>query len=82
MFNAKAFMTGKSAFKSLNKCIGFLFIALVILVGQWIIVTIGGKMFNVVALNILDWGIIIAATSIVLWIGEIRRSLEKFRVKN
>jgi Ca2+-transporting ATPase len=73
MFNAKAFMTGKSAFKSLNKCIGFLFIALAILVGQWIIVTLGGKMFNVVALNILDWGIIIAATSIVLWIGEIRR---------
>jgi Ca2+-transporting ATPase len=73
MFNAKAFMTGKSAFKSLNKCSGFLFIALAILVGQIIIVTFGGEMFNVEAIKISHWGIIIAATSIVLWIGEIRR---------
>ncbi|MDR1582408.1 MAG: calcium-translocating P-type ATPase, PMCA-type [Prevotellaceae bacterium] len=73
MFNAKAFMTGKSAFKSLNKCGGFLLIAMVILVGQWIIVTLGGEMFNVVALKLSDWGIIIASTSIVLWIGELKR---------
>jgi Ca2+-transporting ATPase len=75
MFNAKAFMTGKSAFKSLSKCGGFMLIALVILVGQWVIVTLGGEMFNVVALNLLDWGIIIACTSAVLWIGEIKRLL-------
>ncbi|MDR0725181.1 MAG: calcium-translocating P-type ATPase, PMCA-type, partial [Prevotellaceae bacterium] len=67
MFNAKAFMTGKSAFKSLKNCSGFLLIAVVILAGQWVIVTIGGEMFNVVALKLLDWGIIIASTSIVLW---------------
>jgi Ca2+-transporting ATPase len=75
MFNAKAFMTGKSAFKSLNKCSGFLLIAVVILAGQWIIVTLGGEMFNVVALKPLDWIIIIASTSVVLWIGEIKRLL-------
>jgi Ca2+-transporting ATPase len=75
MFNAKAFMTGKSAFKSLNRCGGFMLIALVILVGQWVIVTLGGEMFNVVALNLIDWGIIIASTSVVLWIGEIKRLL-------
>jgi Ca2+-transporting ATPase len=73
MFNAKAFMTDKSAFKSLNKCGGFMLIALVILVGQWVIVTLGGEMFNVVALSLIDWGIIIASTSVVLWIGEIKR---------
>jgi Ca2+-transporting ATPase len=73
MFNAKAFMTGKSAFKSLKNCSGFLLIAVVILAGQWVIVTLGGEMFNVVALKPLDWGIIIASTSIVLWIGEIKR---------
>ncbi|MDR1169309.1 MAG: calcium-translocating P-type ATPase, PMCA-type [Prevotellaceae bacterium] len=73
MFNAKAFMTGKSAFKSLNKCSGFLFIAVIILAGQWVIVTLGGEMFNVVALKPLDWVIIIAATSVVLWVGEIKR---------
>jgi Ca2+-transporting ATPase len=73
MFNAKAFMTGKSAFKSLKNCSGFLLIAVVILAGQWVIVTLGGEMFNVVALKLSDWGIIIASTSIVLWIGEITR---------
>jgi len=73
MFNAKAFMTGKSAFASLGQSGGFLFVALVILVGQWLIVTIGGEMFNVTALHPTDWFIIIGCTSVVLWIGEIRR---------
>jgi Ca2+-transporting ATPase len=73
MFNAKAFMTGKSAFASLGQCSGFLMIALVIIVGQWIIVTVGGEMFNVTALQIQDWIVIIGGTSLVLWIGEIRR---------
>ncbi|MDR3269605.1 MAG: calcium-translocating P-type ATPase, PMCA-type [Tannerella sp.] len=73
MFNAKAFMTGKSAFAALGQCKGFLSIAFVIIVGQWIIVTIGGEMFNVTMLHPKDWAIIIGSTSIVLWIGEIRR---------
>jgi len=73
MFNAKAFMTGKSTFVSIGQCRGFLMIALVIIAGQWIIVTAGGEMFNVTALHPIDWAIIIGSTSIVLWIGEIRR---------
>jgi Ca2+-transporting ATPase len=75
MFNAKAFMTGKSAFALLNQCKGFLSIALVVFVGQWLIVTIGGEMFNVTALKPIDWIIIITSTSIVLWIGEIKRGV-------
>jgi Ca2+-transporting ATPase len=75
MFNAKAFMSGKSAFATLSKCSGFLAIAVVILFGQWLIVTVGGEMFNVVPLKLADWGIIIGVTSLVLWIGEIRRLL-------
>jgi Ca2+-transporting ATPase len=71
MFNAKAFMSGKSAFAYLSQSKGFLAIALVILAGQWLIVTIGGEMFNVVPLKWEDWGIIIGVTSLVLWIGEI-----------
>ncbi|MCL2510490.1 MAG: calcium-translocating P-type ATPase, PMCA-type [Bacteroidales bacterium] len=70
MFNAKAFMTGKSAFASLGKSGVFFAIALVILVGQWLIVTVGGEMFNVVPLKPADWGIIIGGTSLVLWAGE------------
>jgi len=81
MFNAKAFMTGKSAFASVGDCKGFLSIALVIIGGQWLIVSIGGEMFNVTALKLVDWAIIIGSTSLVLWIGEIRR-LSKNYIKS
>jgi Ca2+-transporting ATPase len=77
MFNAKAFMTGKSAFSSLGKSVGFIGVACIILIGQWIIVTFGGGMFNVVPLSLEDWGIIIGGTSIVLWIGELMRLFKK-----
>jgi Ca2+-transporting ATPase len=77
MFNAKAFMSGKSAFAILGKCGGFLAIAIVILLGQWLIVTVGGEMFNVVPLKPADWGIIIGLTSLVLWTGEIKRLFRK-----
>ena len=77
MFNAKAFMTGKSAFANLGQCKGFLAIAAVILFGQILIVEIGGQMFNVTHLHLLDWIIIICSTSLVLWIGELVRLLKK-----
>jgi Ca2+-transporting ATPase len=77
MFNAKAFMTGKSAFANLKNSTGFITIAVVILAGQWVIVTIGGEMFNVVPLKLNDWLIIIGSTSVVLWIGEVIRLLKK-----
>jgi Ca2+-transporting ATPase len=77
MFNAKAFMTGKSAFANLKNSTGFIAIAVVILVGQWVIVTVGGEMFNVVPLKMNDWVIIIGSTSVVLWIGEIIRLFKK-----
>jgi Ca2+-transporting ATPase len=77
MFNAKAFMTGKSAFRYLRNSSGFLFIAAVIVAGQWVIITIGGEMFNVVALKGWDWAIITGATSLVLWIGELIRLVKR-----
>ena len=77
MFNAKAFMTGRSAFARINECKGFMLIAFVILVGQILIVEIGGQMFNVTHLKPKDWLIIIVATSSVLWVGEIIRLFVK-----
>lgn len=77
MFNAKAFMTSKSAFSNLKNSKGFLAIAVVILAGQWLIVSIGGEMFNVVPLKLTDWAIIIGSTSFVLWIGEAIRLIKK-----
>ena len=44
-----------------------------IAVGQILIVTFGGEWFNVVPLRISDWCIIIGATSLVLWLGEVWR---------
>ena len=76
MFNARAFETGRSAFH-FKGCQGFGLIALLILVGQIGIVTVGGKMFSVTPLSSIDWLLIIGGTSIVLWVGEAMRLVSK-----
>lgn len=76
MFNARAFATGRSAFH-LKGCKGFGGIALLIFVGQIIIVQCGGRMFNVSPLSLSDWLIIVTSTSVVLWIGELFRLFNK-----
>lgn len=77
MFNAKAYMTGESAFKGLFADKTFLLVCGVILIGQFLIVTFGGEMFCVEPLTAKSWGIIIASTSIVLWVGEVKRLLSR-----
>ncbi len=76
MFNAKAYATRRSALH-FKGCGEFLFIAALIFFGQILIVTVGGAFFNVVPLPLTDWIVIIAATSPVLWIGELLRLLHK-----
>jgi Ca2+-transporting ATPase len=73
MFNAKAFMTGKSAFSNLRQCRAFLGVAAVIFFGQILLVEFGGQMFNVTPFCLRDWLVIILGTSPVLIIGEIIR---------
>jgi Ca2+-transporting ATPase len=73
MFNAKAFLTGKSAFSKMKNSIGFLIVVVVILIGQILIVEFGGDVFRTVPLSRKDWILIIGSTSFVLWIGEIIR---------
>jgi len=80
MFNAKAFMTGHSAFANIKACRGFLFIAVVIALGQYIIVELGGQMFSVVHLERADWAAIILGSSVVLWVGEAWRWMRKTKV--
>lgn len=77
MFNAKAFMEGRSAFANLKESKSFLFVALLIIIGQYLIVTFGGEMFSVVPLSLKDWGIIIGSSSLVLWVGEIARGISR-----
>jgi Ca2+-transporting ATPase len=71
MFNAKVFGTGKPAFTDMKGNKGFLLVALLILVGQFLIVQFGGDAFRTVPVSVKDWGIIIGGTSLVLWVGEL-----------
>ncbi len=72
MFNARAYATGRSALH-LEGCSGFGLTALIIVIGQILIVTVGGEFFSVVPLRLTDWLIIVAGTSVVLWAGELLR---------
>jgi Ca2+-transporting ATPase len=74
MFNARAFATHRSALH-LGKCGEFIFILLVIFIGQIIIVECGGQFFSVTPLPLTDWLLIIGSTSLVLWFGELYRLL-------
>ena len=77
MFNAKAYMTGCSAFKGLLSNHTFLAVCALIVVGQLLIVSFGGVMFNVVPLSLESWAVITASTSVVLWVGEIVRLFKR-----
>ncbi|SFF81796.1 calcium-translocating P-type ATPase, PMCA-type [Prevotella sp. KH2C16] len=79
LFNAKTLGSRHSAFHNLPGDRGMLFVMLLILAGQWLIVTFGGKMFRTVPLSLEEWLIIIAATSAILWIGELYRLLSPKR---
>ncbi len=73
MFNAKAYLTSKPALAGIAKSGGFLLVALLIVVGQYLIVTFGGEMFNVVPLSWTDWGLIFGISSIVFVVPELMR---------
>lgn len=77
MFNAKAFLTGRSAFHDLRHDRGFLLVSLLIIVGQVAIVSLGGRMFQVCPLTLVDWLIIIGGTSVILWAGELKRRFSR-----
>jgi len=83
LFNAKAFMTSDSAFKGISwkDTKWFIIIALVIFAGQVLMTELPGlqEMFNVAegGIKVIDWVIITAVTSLVLWIGEIIRVIKK-----
>ncbi len=83
IFNAKAYHTMDSAFKGLlDKDVwsGFGITVLIIALGQVLIITFGGEMFNVVPLPFSDWVRIVIGTSLILWLGETERWAH--RVKN
>ena len=72
LFNAKAYGTNKSAW-NMKDCGSFVFIVILIFVGQLAIIYLGGEFFNMVPLEFDDLVKIIASTSLVMIIGEIIR---------
>ena len=72
MFNARAYKTGGSGL-NLKGCDGFITIAIIVLVGQILIVQLPflNSFFNVEPLKIIDWGIIIALSALVVIVREI-----------
>ena len=82
LFNASVFGTNHSIFKDASHAIGMLGVALIILVGQFVIVTVGGKVFRTEPLSVMEWVYIIVGTSLVLWVGEIWRGIKRMAQKN
>lgn len=80
LFNAKAFQSGRSAFYEMRHCRPFLGVVLLIVVCQWLMMAFGGQMFNLVPLRFVDQVLIVAVTSLVLWVPEVWR-LIKLRVR-
>ena len=77
LFNAKMLGSAHSAFRYLYRCRGFLLVLIMILGGQWLIVTFGGDMFRTEPLPWQSWLTIIAATSPVMVIGELYRFVQR-----
>ena len=77
LFNAKSLGSNRTAFRHFLKDKGMILVLALVLVGQWLIVTFGGEMFRTVPLSLTEWLVIIGATSIVLWVGEIWRVFKR-----
>lgn len=77
LFNAKAMGSDHSSFRHFLADKGLMFVLLIILVGQWIIVTFGGRMFRTTPLDLHTWIWILVCTSPVMWIGEAYRMVSR-----
>lgn len=81
LFNAKALMSHHTAFRHFLKDRGMILVLVLVLVGQWIIVTFGGEMFRTTPLSLHEWLLIIGSTSVVLWVGELWRAFKRMIAK-
>ena len=82
LFNARVFGTNDSAFKGITKSYGLEFVVIAILVGQFLIVQFGGKVFRTEPLDLITWLKIIGVSSLVLWIGELIRWIQRIKQRN
>ena len=94
LFNARYFHTGRSLLQDLAAMLsgrrkfkevfgwGFVGIVAAILIGQVLIVTFAGPMFNVMPLSLNDWLILLVVTSPVLIIVDVVRCFQNKIVMN
>lgn len=79
LFNAKCLGSTHSAFHNLRHDGGLLLVLLLIFIGQWLIVTFGGRMFRTQPLSVQEWLLITASTAVVLVAGEIWRAIKRLK---
>jgi Ca2+-transporting ATPase len=73
LFNARCFGLTSSAFHGLLENRSFVGIALLILIGQILMVQFGGEVFRTTPISFRDWVLLLVSTSFVLWAGEYLR---------
>lgn len=76
MFNTRSFETGKSFFQ-LKMMKEFFTIVAIIFIGQIVIVEVLYDFFNCTPMKLIDWVIIVALSSLVLWARELWHLLTK-----
>ena len=89
LFNARFFRTGRSLLGDIMSLIfnpkegrkavgrGFLIIASVILIGQFLIVNFCGPIFEVEPLSMQDWGMILLITSPIMIVPDLIRAIRQ-----
>lgn len=79
LLNAKCFGSHRSLFVQLHENPTFWLIAVGIVAGQYLIVQYCGVFFRTVPLSPADWGILLATSSVIFWLGEAARLITRVR---
>ena len=78
LFNAKSMGSVHSAFRHFWRDRGLVLVLVLILIGQWLIVTFGGRMFRTLPMSLTEWLAIIFATgTVVLGSGELWKGINR-----
>jgi len=79
MINCRSLTSERSGFRGLFRNAVFLSIMSAIVIGQFLIVNLGGRVFSVERLFAPDWLIVVVATTSVLVFAEVTRRIRRLR---
>ena len=74
MFSVRVLHTHHAFWQGLSKCKRFLMVALFIFVVQWLMMALGGQLFNIVPICPMDQVWVMVGTALVLFFGELLRT--------